>query len=198
MNKIVYICNYLRGGVFKLISLSKKLAAKHVVFGRHVTIYPSATLRLRHKNCHIVFGNDVVFGCDYRNYSVVTPTKARIITRLDNAELIVGDRSNIFGANICIASRITIGNDCQIACGVNILDYNGHQSRKAPRGSEIDTPEPITIGNNVWIGTNVVILKGTVIGDNSIIGAGSVVKGIYPANSLIMGNPAEVVKDLNM
>lgn len=161
-------------------------------------IYPSADIRIRHKNCHIEVGDNTVLGCDYRNYSVVTPTKTRIITRLDNSTLIIGNRTNIFGANICVASKITIGNDCQVACGVNILDYNGHLLRKIPRGTEMDSPEPISIGNNVWIGTNVVILKGTQIGDNSIIGAGSVVKGLYPQNSLIVGNPAVVVKTLDM
>jgi acetyltransferase-like isoleucine patch superfamily enzyme len=51
----------------------------------------------------------------------------------------------------------------------------------------------IRIGNNVFVGTNCIILYGTTIGDNCIVGAGSVVRGHYPDNSVIVGNPAKVV-----
>lgn len=145
---------------------------------------------MRHKNCQIRFGDNIIFGCNNRSYSIVRPTRARIITRCDNAELTIGSRTNIFGANVCVASSISIGEDCQIACGVNILDYNGHRTYSNPRGTIMDEPKPITIGNNVWIGANVLILKGSIIGDNSIVSAGSVVKGEYPADSIIIGNPA--------
>lgn len=51
----------------------------------------------------------------------------------------------------------------------------------------------IKIGNNVFIGINCIILSNTTIGDNCIIGAGSVVRGHFPENSVIRGNPAQVV-----
>jgi len=51
----------------------------------------------------------------------------------------------------------------------------------------------IVIGNNVFIGINCIILSNTSIGDNCIIGAGSVVRGQYPENSVIAGNPAQIV-----
>jgi len=51
----------------------------------------------------------------------------------------------------------------------------------------------IRIGNNVFIGTNCIILYGTTIGNNCIVGAGSVVRGHFPDNSVIVGNPAKVV-----
>ena len=44
---------------------------------------------------------------------------------------------------------------------------------------------PVEIGNNVWIGANCVILRGTKIGDNCVVAAGSVIKGEFPANTLI-------------
>lgn len=58
----------------------------------------------------------------------------------------------------------------------------------------IDRPRKITIGRNVWVGLNAIILKGTEIGDNSVVGAGAVVRGKFPANCVIAGNPAKVVK----
>lgn len=56
----------------------------------------------------------------------------------------------------------------------------------------------ITIGNNVTIGAHCIILPNTFIGNNCIIGAGSVVRGKFPENSLIIGNPAKVVSSLNI
>lgn len=50
----------------------------------------------------------------------------------------------------------------------------------------------IKIGNNVLIGINCIILPNTTIGDNCIVGAGSVVRGKFPGNSVIFGNPAKV------
>ena len=45
------------------------------------------------------------------------------------------------------------------------------------------------------IGNNVTILKGTNIGENSIIGVGSIVKGEFPENVIISGNPAKIIKN---
>lgn len=190
MSLYIKYSDRLRSRILSLISHIKQAHYSQVRFGHNVLIYPSAIIDIRHKNCNLELGDNVILGCNNHSYSVVKPTKARIVTRLDNAVLVIGNRTNIFGANICVASRITIGDDCQIACGVNILDYNGHRTYNNPRGTIMDEPKPIEIGNNVWIGVNAIVLKGSKIGDNSIVSAGTVVKGEYPANSIIMGNPA--------
>ena len=56
----------------------------------------------------------------------------------------------------------------------------------------------IKIGNNVFVGINCIILSNTTIGDNCIIGAGSVVRGHFPDNSIICGNPAQVISKTNI
>ncbi len=56
----------------------------------------------------------------------------------------------------------------------------------------------ILIGNNVFIGINCIILSNTTIGDNCIVGAGSVVRGFFPENSVIAGNPAQVISKLGI
>ena len=53
---------------------------------------------------------------------------------------------------------------------------------------------PIIIGENCWIGTSVRICKGVTIGDNSIVAACSVVTKDVPANCVVAGNPAKIVK----
>ena len=54
----------------------------------------------------------------------------------------------------------------------------------------------IRIGNDVWLGANVTILPGVTIGDNVIVGAGAVVTKDIPDNSLAVGVPARVVKEI--
>jgi acetyltransferase-like isoleucine patch superfamily enzyme len=56
--------------------------------------------------------------------------------------------------------------------------------------------KPITIKSNVFIGMNSLILPGSVINENVIIGAASVVRGIIPADSIVIGNPATVIGKL--
>ena len=97
----------------------------------------------------------------------------------------VGDNCRVNGAYIHSEDSITIGDNCVIASGVNIIDSNGHEVSSLERTNSRDIPRGIFIGNNVWIGLNATILKGTVIGDNSVIGAGVVVKGRIPPNSIV-------------
>ena len=55
----------------------------------------------------------------------------------------------------------------------------------------------VSIGDNVWLGGNSVVLPGVSIGDNSVIGAGSVVVKNIPANSLAVGNPCRVLRQIS-
>lgn len=73
-------------------------------------------------------------------------------------------------------------------------DYNSPES--IPYGGA-DILKKVYIGDNCWIGYGVTILPGAVIGEGSIISANSVVRGIIPPNSLVMGNPASVIRTLD-
>ena len=56
---------------------------------------------------------------------------------------------------------------------------------------------PVHIGKNCWIGAGVVIVPGINIGDNTVIGAGSIVTKDIPANSVAVGNPCRVIREIN-
>jgi maltose O-acetyltransferase len=88
--------------------------------------------------------------------------------------------------------KITIGNDCLIASHVSITSLT-HDPQTIPYKNCIIAKE-VNIGNNVWIGSHAVILPGINIGDNAIIGAGAVITKDVPANVIVGGVPAEIIK----
>jgi serine acetyltransferase len=56
---------------------------------------------------------------------------------------------------------------------------------------------PVHIGDNVWLGDHAMVLKGVTIGENSVVAAKAVVTKDVPANVIVAGNPARVVKELD-
>lgn len=95
---------------------------------------------------------------------------------------------------------ITLGEHCLLAGGIIIQDHDGHPLDPHRRQAGEPAPESevhaVTIGNNVWIGRRSLILKGVQVGDNAVIGAGSLVVRDVPANTVVAGNPARVIREL--
>ena len=97
------------------------------------------------------------------------------------------------GAQIRCMNRVTIGDGCAIGRNVLIMDFDAHEITYE-NGMKNHITSPIEIGKHVWIGANAIILKGVSIGDNSVIGAGSVVTKDVPPNTIVVGNPAKVIR----
>lgn len=102
--------------------------------------------------------------------------------------------SVVFDANDY--SLITIGDATTISADVVFLTHDYSISK----GLKMIDPElngrflkPIRIGSNCFIGMRTILLPGTTLGDNVIVGAGAVVKGSFPDNVVIGGNPARVI-----
>lgn len=108
----------------------------------------------------------------------------------ESAKLTINDKTYFSAeSKILCCNEIIIGEKCSISWNTLIMDSNG----KSINGKEINGK--IIIGNNVWIGANSVILKNSNIGNGCVVAANSVVRGIFPDNSLIAGNPAKVIKE---
>lgn len=90
---------------------------------------------------------------------------------------------------------ITIGDDTLLGPGVQLLTPV-HPLDPEPRRAKLEAADPIRIGSNVWIGGNVTVMPGVTIGDNSVVGGGAIVTKDVPANVVVVGNPARVVKEL--
>lgn len=86
---------------------------------------------------------------------------------------------------------IDIGEKTQLGPGT-LVTTTGHDYQQDMAVSY----QKISIGKNVWVGANVTILQGVTIGDGSVIGAGAVVNKDIPPNSLAVGVPAKVVRNL--
>ena len=102
------------------------------------------------------------------------------------------------GCYFAVGRRITIGEGCMLAAAVCVMDSPGHpldaEMRRQGLPPEQSEVRPVTIGNNVWIGRNVTICPGVHVGDNSIIVTGSMVQHNVPANAVVAGYPARVVR----
>lgn len=99
----------------------------------------------------------------------------------------IGNNSALGTNNMIVChERITIGDNVQFAQNVQIYDHD-HDFRHADglKANHFKTA-PVEIGDNCWIGANVVILRGTKLGAGCVVGAGSVIKGEYPAASVIV------------
>lgn len=73
----------------------------------------------------------------------------------------------------------------------------GHPTDPEIRIKELEFGSPIIIEDNVWIGANAVILPGITVGKNSIVGAGAVVTKDVPENTIVAGNPAKVIREID-
>lgn len=140
-------------------------------------------------------GNQTNFGVKYSGgfksgYIQIQP-------RTKDSKIVIGKNVTINNnAFICCANYIEIGNNSLIGINLYMSDFEAHGTLLNDRNN-IGNIGKIIIGEHVWIGSNVTILKNVSIGTGSIVAAGSVVlKGVYPSNSIIGGNPAKVVKTI--
>lgn len=88
---------------------------------------------------------------------------------------------------------ITLGDDTLVGHNVVIATLN-HGLAANDRGSLY--PSPVVIGKNVWVGAGATILPGVTIGENAVIAAGAVVAKDVPANTIVGGVPAKVIKKI--
>lgn len=110
-------------------------------------------------------------------------------------------KNTVFGERVFVNSGctfqdqggITIGDDCLIGHNALLATLN-HGMDPAHRADM--EPAPIVLGRGVWLGSNVTVLPGVTIGDGAVVAAASVVTKDVPANTVVAGSPARVVRDV--
>lgn len=102
-----------------------------------------------------------------------------------NAKLFMGADSKInYNCIIACHDSVSIGEGTEFGPSVYVYDHD-HDYRAGLKENKF-LSAPVEIGKNCWIGANTVILRGTKLGDDCVVGAGCVIKGEYPAGSVIV------------
>jgi len=91
--------------------------------------------------------------------------------------------------------NIAIGRECIIADRVMMIDFDhGVVEVERPIREQGIYKRDVDVGHNVWIGYGACLLRGVHVGNNAVIGTSSVVTCDVPANAVVAGTPARVIR----
>jgi acetyltransferase-like isoleucine patch superfamily enzyme len=180
---------------------------QQIKLGINVRLQKLSSLSAEKPHAHIVIGNHSII---YENAQIYSYGMGRIQ---------IGERCVIGDVRIYSRSNITIGQRCIFSWNVFMQDFHPHPVNVQERAKQLISitdffiprfngykpqnqrmvwnfpVDDIQVGDDVWFGANTILLPGSKVGSGSIIAAGAVVtRGEYPANAILAGNPAKVVK----
>lgn len=92
-------------------------------------------------------------------------------------------------------NQVQIGNHVMIGPSVQIYTA-AHALQAKARNQGMEVAKPVVIEDNVWIGGGAILLPGVRVGRNAVIGAGAVVSRNIPENTVAVGNPARVIREI--
>ena len=107
-------------------------------------------------------------------------------------DVVIGDRVTV-KSGVQLWDGLRVEDDVFIGPNVNLITEN-HAEEPELRHNVYG--RPILIRRNAWIGACSVVLPGVTIGENAIVGAGSVVTHDVPADTIVAGNPARVIRPI--
>jgi acetyltransferase-like isoleucine patch superfamily enzyme len=187
VQKIVHVEEFSTSELIRLYLKSAICTAWFRMRGvQSPTVSCRGRLPVLHSRGHIKIGNRFLM----RGLLVACELGAQ-----NGGHLEIGNRVFINqGAIVVASSHIEIGDDTLIGEFAAIYDSN-HHSLDALHPTK---SAPVIIGSNVWLCRGAVVLPGSKIGDHTVVAAGSVVNGDLPSCVLAAGNPAQVVRTLDI
>ncbi len=116
--------------------------------------------------------------------------------RCHEGEVSIGDKT-VMGQECTISAyqHVSIGEQCILADRVMLIDFDHNVTEvERPIRAQGIYKRDVRVGNNVWIGHGAQILRGVTVGDNAIVGANAVVTRDVPANAVVAGVPARILR----
>ncbi len=152
----------------------------------------------KHRRSRMSFGPGLRLRSSTRSNPLGINHRVILATIREAAVLEVGVNFGMSGGSICVAERVTIGDNVAVGANSTIIDtdfhpLDPHLRRTAPADA---MTSPVVIEDDVFIGMNCLILKGVSIGRGSVIGSGSVVTRSVSPGVVAAGNPARVMREL--
>ncbi len=135
----------------------------------------------------------------YKKFEIGAHSIVEDYVMLANAcgDLIIGEKV-LIGLGSKITGPVTFGNDILVAQNVLMSGLNhDFDDVTKPIVAQGFSVKEIVVEDGVWIGGGAIITQGVKIGKNAVVGAGSVVTKDVPPFSVVVGNPAKVVKRYN-
>lgn len=136
-----------------------------IVIGKNCKIRKNCSFWITGNNCSIVIGDNVTM--QHNNHFNVHEDERSII----------------------------IGNGCMLSNNIIVRTSDDHGIFDLSTKKRLNKASDVIIGNHVWIAPNSRVYKGSVIEDGSIIGSNTLVTKRVPANTLVVGMPARIVKE---
>ena len=116
--------------------------------------------------------------------------------RVHEGEVSIGAKT-VMGQECTISAfqHVSIGRECIVADRVMLIDFDhGVVEVERPIRLQGIYKRDVRVGHNVWLGYGACVLRGVVVGDNAIVGTSSVVTKEVPANAVVGGVPARVIR----
>lgn len=175
------------------VSLRENVGNTTIMVDKSVSFGKGCAITVASPNCTVNIKKDCKSGL---NFKIILWSGSKI-TINENCTFGHNDEFVLHHGN-----EIVIGKNAMFSSDIKMYAGDGHSMFDTETGRRRNSPpdnnsDPvIEIKDNVWVGLRATILGGkrTVIGQSSIVGAGAVVKGVFPNNCAIAGNPAKVVR----
>lgn len=176
----------------RLLLYGVKYGRNCVIHGKmYIKLFPSAIVSI---------GDDFYFSSGW-NVNALCTNKRGAFYATDNAEIKVGNNVGMSSPVLWTHNAITIGDNVKIGANSILIDTDSHsldyRMRRSPM-TDGGKSAPIVVEDDVLIGANCIILKGVRIGARSVVGAGSVVTKDVPPDTIVAGNPAKVVRHIDI
>jgi acetyltransferase-like isoleucine patch superfamily enzyme len=209
-----------RNATLEIVGLAVNNADLFITLGTNAKVYLGKNIRLAGKirihaddNATIFLGDDgrfadTTFSC--AKYGVLKfGEKCEIhrnglVTVAEDARVELGGQCTFRVDPFIVAHRdtsIVFGHDCMAAGKVHIRSNDGHSIFDLATDKKLNPGNKgrkVNVGNHVWLGYDSMLMYGTDLGDNVIVGAKNLVRNEFPANTIVAGNPAKVIRhDVN-